>query len=88
MTFSGLSHEKKSRRIISKSNLDKPVQELTIADERPPLLLFPVHVLKAVLGGAGLPTQEDNHAVRLGGYEAQHENVSGQIEQFIEKKIK
>ena len=80
--------KKKSRRIISKSNLDKPVQELTIADERPPLLLFPVHVLKAVLGGAGLPTQEDNHAVRLGGYEAQHENVSGQIEQFIEKKIK
>ena len=39
------------------------------------MLLFPVHVLEAVLRRTRLPAQKNHHAVSLGGDEAQHEHV-------------
>ena len=65
-------------------DLDQPADQLAVRDERLPGLLVPVHVLQAVLGGAGLPAQHHHHAVRLGGDEAGDEDVpAGQTPDIV-----
>ena len=44
-------------------------------DERPPLVLVPIHVLQSVLRGTGLTAKQHHHRVGLGRDEAQDEDV-------------
>lgn len=58
------------------TNLNKPLQETPIIDQRTPLAQIPVHILQCINVQARFPTEKNNNALCFSRYKPKQEHIS------------